>query len=86
MLRTRHEHTLEWGEWPVEKIEFVESADIFAWSGLRGTGDHRVWFNGCWQRLRDIGEPSVPARVAKITVAVAHTYVSAGILSHNVKA
>jgi hypothetical protein len=35
--------------------------------------------------MRDLGVPDGNAWVARITVAGAHTYVSGGVLSHNIK-
>lgn len=92
VLRTRHEHSLDWGNYPVCAISFVE-ADVFACLvegkdgpvRIRATGDHRFWLGGEWVLARSIGTPCGRARVARITVAGAHTYVSAGVLSHNIK-
>lgn len=88
MLRTRHERSFAWGDYPVEAVAFsmepVFTASIHG-VALRGTAGHRVWDDG-WVRLGDIGEQDGEAMVAKITVAAAHTYVSNGILSHNAKA
>jgi hypothetical protein len=85
MLRTRHEHTLEWGDFPITAISF-EVREVFAAKGYpRATARHRFWIDGEWARAEDIGQPDGTARVAKITVDDAHTYISAGVLSHNVK-
>jgi hypothetical protein len=86
---TRHEVTLAWGLYPVEAITVADSDDI--WDAviggrtLRATGDHLV-YTGTWTKMRDLGV-AVPGTfaVAKITVTGAHTYVSNGILSHNIK-
>lgn len=88
MLRTQHEETLEWGEFPVEAISFAEEPVFACTIGkvtIRATGAHRFWLDGQWVRAATIGTPDGTARVAKITVADAHTYVSDGVLSHNVK-
>jgi hypothetical protein len=81
----------EWGEYRVSAIEF---ADEPVWRGewmgreLRATTTHRVWIADAWFEWASM--PNVrragTARVAKITVEGAHTYVSAGLLSHNIKA
>lgn len=88
MLRTQHEATLEWGDYPVEAIELVND-DVFAvdiGSGLlRATAGHLIFIGGHWIRMDSIGYPDGQATVAKITVADAHTYVSGGVLSHNIK-
>ncbi|WP_375292043.1 phage tail protein [Sphingomonas melonis] len=89
---TRHEATLAWGFFPVEAVEIVDSDDV--WSAtiggkaLRATGDHRVYV-GEWVTMRDLpGAALVDGthQVVKMTVTTAHTYVSNGILSHNIKA
>jgi len=94
MLRTQHETTLEWGDYPVTAIRFgFEPVWRMIYDGkeLRGTPDHRVFIGGAWVKLRNVAGPEGPAApdgkawVAKITVAEAHTYVSAGVLSHNIK-
>lgn len=88
MLRTRHETTLEWGDYPVSAISFAVEPVLRAEFGaavLRATADHRVWFSGDWRKMSALGQPDGTARVAKITVAGAHTYLSNGILSHNIK-
>ncbi|WP_017978544.1 Hint domain-containing protein [Sphingomonas melonis] len=89
---TRHEATLAWGFFPVETVELVDSEDV--WSAtiggkaLRATGDHRVYV-GEWVAMRDVPGALLAAgvhQVVKMTVTTAHTYVSNGILSHNIKA
>lgn len=95
-LWTRHEGLLDatdggWGIYPVEAVTIADSDDV--WTAtiggrvLRATGDHLVWA-GAWQKLRD--QPGAALvngthRVVRITVSGAHTYVSNGILSHNLK-
>lgn len=84
MLHTQHEETMEWGDYPVAAIEFAEE-DVFAAAGYpNATAHHRFWKDG-WVEMRDIGTPAGRALVAKITVTDAHTYFSAGVLSHNIK-
>lgn len=92
VVRTQHEKTMEWGDWPVLAASFV-SAPVFACSlegangpvVIRATAQHRFLIAGRWTCAEEIGEPDGTATVAKITVAEAHTYVSAGVLSHNIK-
>lgn len=85
LLRTQDEHTLQWGDYPVSAIVFADEL-VFLAEGLpRATAAHRFWRDG-WVRMETLGKPDGIARVAKITVAGAHTYVSAGVLSHNIKA
>lgn len=84
VVRTQHETTMEWGDYPVVAAETVASTDVWEALGIRATGGHRVWIDG-WVHMRDIGAPSDPADVVRLTVADAHTYYSRGILSHNIK-
>ena len=85
VVRTRHEETLAWGNFPVEAISFVED-DVLAAPGYpRATAMHRFWVDERWVRMHELGVPDGRSIVAKITVTDAHTYISAGILSHNMK-
>ncbi|WP_294312733.1 Hint domain-containing protein [uncultured Sphingomonas sp.] len=86
---TRHERTLRWGTYPVEAVTIVDSDDVWeATIGgklLRATGGHLV-YTGEWVEMRTIGTKLAGThQVVKITVTDAHTYVSNGILSHNIK-
>jgi hypothetical protein len=87
-LLTQHERTMEWGEYPVSRVEFV-SAEV--WTAtidgktLRATPEHRVWHDGAWLTMEQLGKPDGRDVVAKITTLYAHTYMSNGILSHNIK-
>jgi hypothetical protein len=86
LLRTRHEDTLEWGDYPVEAIELACCPVLRATIDgveIRATAEHLFRIDGAWVRMDAIGVPDGSAWVAKIAVAEAHTYVSAGILSHN---
>lgn len=90
-LLTRHETALTWGIYPVEAIAIVDSDDVWAATiggrDLRATGDHLV-YTGKWVKMRDLpGAAKVEGthQVVKMTVTAAHTYVSNGILSHNIK-
>lgn len=85
LVRTQHEHTLEWGDFPILAITLVE-ADIYRAAGYpNATANHRFWIGDAWAMMHEIGEMCGTGLVAKITVETAHTYVSAGVLSHNVK-
>jgi len=88
---TRHEVTLEWGFFPVEAFMIVDSEDV--WSAeiggrpLSATGDHLV-YTGAWIAMRAVpGATQIAGtqQVVKMTVTGAHTYVSNGVLSHNIK-
>ncbi|MGV1682897.1 hypothetical protein [Sphingopyxis sp. NJF-3] len=93
VVRTRHETTMAWGEWPVLAISFADEP-VFACElegdegpvTIRATADHRFLVNNRWVRASELGEADGTARVAKITVADAHTYISNGVISHNAKA
>ncbi|MHA0330277.1 Hint domain-containing protein [Sphingomonas melonis] len=86
---TRHERSLRWEAYPVEAVTIVDSDDV--WEAiiggklLRATGAHLV-YTGEWVEMRTIGARIAGThQVVKITVADAHTYVTNGILSHNIK-
>lgn len=93
-VRTRHELRLNdvaggWGIFPVEAVEIANSEDV--WEAeiggrlLHATGDHLAYV-GTWRPMREIGAQVAGAhRIVKMTVTDAHTYVSNGILSHNIK-
>lgn len=84
-LWTQHEITLAYGAYQIEAISFIEQP-VYSAPGLpRATAAHRFWRDGDWQRMDGLGEPDGTATVAKITVQDAHTYISAGVLSHNAK-
>lgn len=88
LLSTQAEGSMQWGHYPVSAIEFAPEPVLVATIGgrrIRATADHRFWIDGAWVRMETIGEPDGEAVVAKITVDEAHTYVSAGVLSHNIK-
>ncbi|MBB3910829.1 Hint domain-containing protein [Sphingomonas desiccabilis] len=93
-VRTRHELRLNdvaggWGIFPVEAVEIAESEDV--WEAevggrmLRATGEHLV-YTGSWRPMREIGAQLAGTHtIVKMTVTDAHTYVSNGVLSHNIK-
>lgn len=83
---TRHEDTGEYGRYRISHIEFVE-AEVFYKEGYpKATPGHRYYADRRWQTLEELGgEPAGKARVCKMTVEDAHTYISEGVLSHNIK-
>lgn len=83
MLKTQHADTMEWGAWPVSDISAAYLPVFRAEGYPRATGDHPFWINGAWVKMSEIGQPDGKAWVSRITVSDAHTYISAGILSHN---
>ncbi|WEK42992.1 MAG: hypothetical protein P0Y64_16865 [Candidatus Sphingomonas colombiensis] len=88
LVWTQHEETMAWDAYSVEAIEIVSEPVFAADIGIarmRATPGHRVWRGGGWVRFDAIGAPDGEARVARITVTEAHTYVSNGVLSHNIK-
>lgn len=86
---TRHEKTLEWGYFTIAEIEIVRSQDVYLavidGKVLRATPDHRVYLDGKWQRMRNLGRFDGKADIVQLSVHGAKTYVSNGILSHNLK-
>jgi len=78
----------DWGDYAVSAISFVED-DVYeldiGTGRLRATAAHRMWIGGGWVRMDALGSPAGTAMVAKITVDTAHTYVSDGVISHNLK-
>lgn len=78
----------DWGAYQVAAISFVEDdvLELDIGTGrLRATAAHRMWIGGGWVRMDALGSPAGAAMVAKITVDTAHTYVSGGVISHNLK-
>lgn len=88
MVRTRHEETMVLGYFRVAAVETIE-ADVwladFGGRKLRGTAYHRVWWQGAWRVLSAFGVEDGRARVVLLTVERARTYISNGLLSHNIK-
>ena len=88
MLRTQHETSFAWGDYPVLAVSFAWQPVLKATidrTDIRATADHRFHIGDAWVPMRDIGEPDGEAWVARISVQDARTYVSAGVLSHNIK-
>ena len=90
LVRTKHEQTLAWGDYPIIAVSFTDNEPVYSCNvdgkNVRATGDHRFLIANRWVKASQIGAPDGTARVAKVTVAEAHTYMTNGILSHNVKA
>ena len=88
-VMTRHEVAMEWGVYPVAAVEIVEDevmAAVIEGRRLVATPGHRLWTPAKgWHEMRSIGTPAGRALVVKIMVRHAHTYVSNGVLSHNIK-
>lgn len=86
MVWTQHEHTMEWGAYPVTVVEIVDSDDVYSALGFKATAGHRTWLSGVWNRHDALGvKVAGTFKVVRITVKDAHTYVCAGVLSHNIK-
>lgn len=89
MVRTKHERTMRWGNYPITAIEFVDEPVLVATiegKRLIATPEHRVLTGGHWRTMRELGGTDAGVtQVAKISVADARTYVSNGLLSHNIK-
>ncbi len=86
LVRTRHEDSLEWGDYPVEAIELAWQPVLRAEGYPRATAEHLFRIDDAWVRMDAIGVPDGSAWVAKISVSGARSYVSAGVLSHNKRA
>lgn len=52
---------------------------------LRATKGHRIWIDDRWQTVDALGKPDGETWIVQISVGEAETYVSNGILSHNLK-
>ncbi len=88
-VRSQHEHTLEWGDWLLTGVQFVADQEVYlikrGGRSFKATAAHRFWDDGGWKFAGKEGRHAGRATVARLTVAEAHTYVSAGVLSHNIK-
>ena len=101
MLRTQHEETLEWGDYPVSYVSIVSNSErlklVFNGSDIVCSLSHKFYVDGKgWTTAEDIElndtvsdkelvskETSNIGDVVRITVEDAHTYVAAGLISHN---
>jgi len=87
-VRTQHETTLEWGDYPVAYRLLVREATWLAEVGgksIQASTGHRLWIDGAWVKIETIGIEAGETTVVHLTVNDAHTYISNGILSHNLK-
>ncbi|MHA0333654.1 Hint domain-containing protein [Sphingomonas aquatilis] len=91
-IRTRHENTLEWGEFTVTAVNIVTERIMRAHGYPDATAEHRFWTRRKgWHRMSEIGVPAGAEDVVRLTVPGAATYVARhpssahGILSHNIK-
>jgi hypothetical protein len=89
-IYTQHETTMEWGMFRVLSNVIVPDQDVLAielnGKRLRATPEHRFCVDSEWRTITELGGvPDGKAAVCKMTVEHAHTYVSNGQLSHNIK-
>lgn len=87
-VRTKHEETMRWGSYRVSAVAIVERPVFkvrLKGRELVASEGHRLWVDGAWVRIETLGTEAGTARVVQITVDDAHTYISNGILSHNLK-
>ena len=91
-VRTRHEKTLEWGEFTVTATSVVHEQIMRAHGFPDATAEHRFWTRRKgWFRMADVGVSAGTAYVVRLTVPGAATYVARhpssthGVLSHNLK-
>ncbi|NIJ18477.1 hypothetical protein FHS95_000146 [Sphingomonas naasensis] len=88
LVRTRHAVTLEWGDYRVVAAARVKRA---VWSAeidgrvIRASKGHRLWIDGAWRKIETLGARDGVDEVVRISIAGAQTYVSNGVLSHNLK-
>jgi hypothetical protein len=103
---TRHEHTNEWGAFPITAVSFDHAhcwkLELTNGNDFVGTSNHRVLTDKGWEEIQKLtpgaklvqpegfgivlsSEPAESGTVVKITVDDAHTYVSSGFVSHNIK-
>jgi hypothetical protein len=89
-VRTQNpDRGFEWGAYRVEEVSFSDNHQLYAYrSGGRtlfGTALHRVYVGGEWTTMQRVGKRSKRGTVAQVTISGARTYVSNGVLSHNLK-
>lgn len=76
----------DWGAYEIEAVEVVDSDDVWLAMGFKATAGHKTWLSSVWNRHDVLGSPVAGTfKVVRITVKDAHTYVCAGVLSHNIK-
>jgi intein/homing endonuclease len=52
---------------------------------VRASTGHRLWVDNAWVKIETIGVEAEATTVVQLMVDEAHTYISDGILSHNLK-
>jgi hypothetical protein len=98
-VKTKHEETMEWGEYRISHVSIVHSERIKIVVGdinFVCSLSHKFYDEGRWIEVSNlkigdfIGESEVfaiqeyePGEVVKIIVEDAHTYLCEGFLSHN---
>lgn len=90
MVRTQNpDRDFEWGDYRVEAVEFTDDQQLYRYRAgdryLFATALHRVCLDREWTTMQRVGKRSKRGKVAQITVSGARTYVSNGVLSHNLK-
>lgn len=88
MVHTQHETTLEWGDYRVAyRLLARDDTWIAEVDGkiIQASTGHRLWIDGAWVKIETIGVEAGETTVVELAVDDAHTYISNGILSHNLK-
>jgi len=90
MVRTQNpDRDFEWGDYRVEAVEFTDNQQLYRYRAgdryLFATALHRVFLDGEWTTMQRAGKRAKRGKVAQITISGARTYVSNGVLSHNLK-
>lgn len=87
-VRTKHEETMRWGAFTVSAVSIVTRPVFRVRHGGRelvASAGHRIWTGKGWETVDALGTGAGNTRVVQISVPEARTYVSNGILSHNLK-
>jgi hypothetical protein len=88
MVETYHEHRLdELGSYPITAISFHDTPVylcVINGYTVRASALHKFMVDG-WKTAKSLGVRCGFATVARITVQDARTYISNGVLSHNIK-
>lgn len=87
-VHTQHETTLEWGDYRVAYRLLVREPTWIAevdGKTIQASTGHRLWVDGAWVKIETIGVEAGETTVVELTIDDAHTYISNGILSHNLK-
>lgn len=86
MVWTQHEDTKQWGAFEVSDVAIIDCDDMYyvpLGTGFYASSDHKIWISGSWVKASEIGTPAESGKVVAMNVVDAHTYISAGVLSHN---